>query len=297
MTDLAETQTDLHARQNEQPTKRPHPLRLGSRLLSLLLFLIAVVMVSPLIWLISTSLTAPTGAFQLPPNWIPNPFTLANFQGVFDLIPFGQMALNSVIVATIATVGSLLTSVLAAYAFSRLKFRGSNIIFVGMLAALMVPGQLTIIPVFIIMKNLHLIDTLPALWLPALINVFSIFFLRQYFNSIPRDLDDAAKIDGAGHLWILFRMIVPLSLPAISALIILNFQTSWNDYFNPLIFISSPQNMTLPLGLVSLSGSEGGGPAVTVFAAITLVVIPVLVLFLAFQRNFVASVAASGIRG
>lgn len=278
------------------PRRRRRP-RIGSWIVGLVLFLIGVLMVAPLVWLISTSLTASSGAFQLPPNWIPIPFTLDNFAEVFQFVPFGQMALNSVIVAVIVTVGSLLTSILAAYAFSRLKFWGSNFMFVAMLAALMVPAQLTVIPVFIIMKQLHLIDTLAALWLPALVNVFSIFFLRQYFNSIPRDLDDAARIDGAGHLWILFRMLVPLSSPAISALVILNFQASWNDYFNPLIFISSTQNMTLPLGLVSLSSGQGGGPTVVIFAAVAMVVLPVLVLFLLFQRNFIASVAASGIRG
>lgn len=265
--------------------------------IGIVLFIIGILMIAPLVWLISTSLTAPIGAFRLPPNWVPIPFTWDNFAQVFQFIPFGRMALNSLIVATIATTGSLLTSILAAYAFSRLRFWGRNVMFVGMLAALMVPAQLTVIPVFIIMRHLHLIDTLPALWLPALINVFSIFFLRQYFNSIPRDLDDAAKIDGASHLWILFRVIVPLSSPAISALVILNFQASWNDYFNPLIFISSTKNMTLPLGLVLLSSGQGGGPTVVIFAAIAMVVLPVLVLFILFQRNFIASVAASGIRG
>jgi len=291
MDTVQEERTDV-----ARPTRR-HRWRIGAKILSLIMLLIGLVMVSPIVWLISTSLTAPSGAFQLPPNWIPNPLSFENFGRVFDLISFGQMAFNSVVVATIVTVGSLLTSILAAYAFSRLKFPGSRVLFVGMLAALMVPAQLTIIPVFIIMRNLHLVNTLTALWLPALVNVFAIFFLRQYFNSIPRDLDDAAKIDGAGHFWILFRLIVPLSSPAISALVILNFQASWNDYFNPLIFITSTENMTLPLGLVYLSGGQGGGPTVVIFAAITMVVVPVLVLFLVFQRNFVASVAASGIRG
>jgi len=295
MTHLRTTLADADL--SKVPPRRRGRFHVGFFLVSVIVFVIAVVMVAPLIWLISTSLTAPEGAFQLPPNWLPNPFSASNFGEVFILIPFWHMAANSLIVATIATVGSLLTSILAAYAFSRLTFKGSRFFFVGMLSALMVPAQLTIIPVFIIMKNLHLIDTLAALWLPALINVFAIFFLRQYFNSIPRDLDDAANIDGAGHLWILFRMIVPLSSPAISALIILNFQASWNDYFNPLIFITSTDNMTLPLGLVSLSAGQGGGPAVVVFAGITLVVLPVLILFLLFQRAFVSSVAASGIRG
>ena len=279
------------------PTRRRRRFRTGSVVLDVILLILGIVMVAPLVWLISTSLTGTSGAFHLPPNWIPLPFTLTNFSQIFPLVPFGRMALNSLTVAVISTAGSLLTSILAAYAFSRINFRGNRLIFVAMLSALMVPAQLTVIPVFILMRNLHLVNTLASLWLPALVNVFAIFFLRQYFSSIPRELDEAARIDGAGHLWILFRMIVPLSSPAISALIILNFQTSWNDYFNPLIFLSSPNRMTLPIGLVLLQSGQGGGPAVVVFAAITLVVLPVLILFLVFQRNFVASIAASGIRG
>lgn len=271
--------------------------RTGSLLLDVVLLLLGLLMVSPLVWLISTSLTQANSAFSLPPTWLPLPFTVDNFSGVFQLIPFAQMFLNSLTVAGLSTLGALLTSVLAAYAFSRLRFRGQGFLFVAILSALMVPAQLTVIPVFILMRNLHLIDTLAALILPLLINVFDIFFLRQYFNSIPLDLDEAARLDGAGHLWILFRMLVPLSGPAIAALVILNFQAAWNDYFLPLIFLNSPQHMTLPVGLVSLQAGQGGGPAVVVFAAITLVVLPVLVLFLVFQRSFISSIASSGIRG
>ncbi len=225
------------------------------------------------------------------------PFSLQNFADVVDLIPIGQQAVNSLIVTTISVVGSLLTASLAAYAFSRIPFRGRDSIFVVLLAALMVPTQLTIIPIFIIMRKLELIDTLAALWIPALVNVFAIFFLRQYFNTIPRDLDEAARIDGAGHLRILFQILLPLAGPALSALAILGFEASWNNYFGPLIFLSSPEKMTLPVGLVSLSAGQGGGPAVVVFAGITIVVVPILIVFLFFQRQFVESVASVGIRG
>ena len=279
------------------PARRRRRIRTGSVILDIVLVVLGLVMISPIVWLITTSLTSANDAFQLPPTWIPLPFTLQNFADIFPLVPFAQQALNSVIVATLSTAGALLTSILAAYAFSRLRFRGRGVLFVAILSALMVPVQLTVIPVFIMMRTVHLTDTLAALILPALVNVFDIFFLRQYFNSIPLDLDEAARIDGAGHLWILFRMLVPLSGPAIAALVILNFQAAWNDYFGPLIFLSSPQHMTLPIGLVSLQGTQGGGPAVVVFAAITLVVLPVLALFLVFQRSFVASIASSGIRG
>lgn len=291
--------TDTSAGGGPKIAPLPHRRRwsTGSIVLDVVLLVLGVVMVAPLVWLMSTSLTNATDAFGLPPNWLPVHWTVSNFAQIFPLVPFAHMALNSLLVGVISTAGSLSTSILAAYGFSRLRFRGQNVIFVGLLSALMVPAQLTVIPVFIIMRNLHLINTLTALWLPALVNVFAIFFLRQYFNSIPRELDEAARIDGAGHLWILFRIIVPLSGPAISALIIPNFQASWNDYFNPLIFLSSPDKMTLPIGLVTLQSGQGGGPAAVVFAAITLVVLPVLILFLVFQRNFVASIAASGIRG
>ncbi len=253
-------------------------------------------MVAPLVWLVVESVTAENAAFSLPPNWVPHPFTLDNFRGVPDLIPFGRMALNSLQVAVLSTVGSLLVSVLAAYAFSRLHFRGRDTVFLVMIGALMVPVQMTVIPVFVLMRNLGLVDQLPSLWLPALINVFSIFFLRQYFNTIPREFDEAAILDGAGHLWILFRVIVPLSGPALAAMSILAFELSWNNYFGPLIFLSSPEHMTLPIGLVSLQAGQGGS-SVVVFAAITAVVVPVLVVFLAFQRSFVASIASSGLRG
>jgi multiple sugar transport system permease protein len=289
--------TLLDAKASQDRPARRRPLRLGRVVVSLILFVVGVLMIAPLVWLISTSLTEPREAFQLPPSWLPIPFSLQNFTDVFDLVPLAQMALNSLVVSLISVAGSLFTASLAAYAFSRLPFRGRNSLFVVLLAALMVPTQLTIIPIFILMRRLNLIDNLAALWLPALVNVFAIFFLRQYFNTIPRDLDEAARIDGAGHLRILFQIMIPLAGPALSALAILGFESSWNNYFGPLIFLTSPENMTLPIGLVSLSAGQGGGPAVVVFAGITVVVLPMLIVFLAFQRAFVESVASVGIRG
>ncbi|SEQ87755.1 carbohydrate ABC transporter permease [Microlunatus flavus] len=279
------------------PEHRRRPFRVGRLVKSLLLLVLGVLMLAPLVWLISTSLIEPSEAFQLPPAWIPHPFSLQNFRDVVDLIPIARMALNSLVVTLISVGGSLLVASLAAYAFSRLPFPGREPLFVLLLAALMVPVQLTVIPIFILMRRLQLIDHLASLWLPALINVFAIFFLRQYFNTIPRDLDEAARIDGAGHFRVLFQILVPLAGPALSALTILGFEASWNNYFGPLIFLSTPENMTLPIGLVSLSAGQGGGPAAVVFAGITLVVAPVLIVFLVFQRAFVESVASVGIRG
>ncbi|TSD95718.1 carbohydrate ABC transporter permease [Skermania sp. ID1734] len=269
--------------------------RLRSNLVSLVMAVVALIMVAPLVWLVVQSVLPEDDALTVPPNWIPKPFTTANYTAITGLIPFGRMALNSLVVAVISTAGSLAVSVTAAYAFSRVNFRGRNPIFALLLTALMVPAQMTVIPVFILMRFLGLFDNLAALWLPALINVFAIFFFRQYFNSIPRDLDEAATIDGAGHLWILFRLLIPLSGPALAAMTILVFEMSWNNYFGPLIFLSSPEHMTLPIGLVTLQHGQNGA-TVVVFAAITAVVIPVLVVFLIFQRSFVASIAAVGLR-
>jgi len=260
------------------------------------LFLVGALMLAPLVWMIAESFTKEGKALRLPPNWYPNPFTVDNYRNISGLIPFGRMALNSLIVAVIATSGSMLVSVIAAYGFSRLRFPGRDVIFLAMLGAMMIPGQMTLVPVFVLLRNLHLIDSLPALWLPALINVFAIFFFRQYFNTIPRELDEAARIDGAGDVWILFRVILPLAGPALAAMSILSFEASWNSYLGPLIFIRSEEHMTLPLGLTALNSGQGGS-SVIVFAAITAVVVPVLVVFLVFQRAFVASIASVGIRG
>lgn len=270
--------------------------RFGTWVLTAILVVFGAIMLAPLAWLMSESFTQEKSAFYLPPSWIPRDFSTENFSAMAELIPFGRMFLNSVIVSVTATAGALLVSVMAAYAFSRLRFRGRDRMFALMLAALMVPMQMTIIPVFFLMRNLGLVDTLGSLILPALINVFAIFFFRQYFNSIPRELDEAATLDGAGHGWILFRMLVPLSGPAIAAMTILTFEATWNNYFGPLIFIRSEERMTLPLGLVTLQAGQSGS-SVVVFAAITAVVVPALVVFLLFQRAFIASVATAGVRG
>lgn len=265
-------------------------------LVNVVLVAAALLMIAPLVWLIVTSVLPTELSFRLPPHWIPYPFTLRNFAAVPGLIPFLQMAWNSLKIAVIVTAGALVTSSLAGYAFARLNFRGRQPIFLILLAALMVPPQLIVIPVFILMRWLHLIDTTMAVYLPGLVNVFGIFFLRQYFLTIPRELDEAAIIDGAGHVRILFRIILPLSGPALSALAVFVFEASWNNFFWPYIFLSSPNKMTLPVGLVSLQSTTGGGPTVVVFAAITLVVVPILVLFLLFQRKLIASIAATGLR-
>lgn len=292
------TDGDLLARTDRGlPKTSRRRYRPSEVVITILLVLFGVLMISPLVWLIVTALTPADQAFVAPPKWLPIPFTMENFGGAFEFMPIGQQFINSVIVAAISTAGSLLVSVLAAYGFARIRFRGSGVLLVVLLSALMVPPQLLIIPVFIGMREVQLVDSLPSIWLPALINVFQIFFLTQYFRTIPRDLDEAARLDGASHGWILFRLLVPLSSPALAALAILGLELSWNNYLGPLIFLHSPENMTLPLGLVVLQNGFGAAPTAVVFAAVTLVVLPVLIVFLFFQRQFVESVASTGLKG
>jgi multiple sugar transport system permease protein len=221
---------------------------------------------------------------------------LSPFGRVSDLIPIATMAWNSVKITTLITAGALTTGVLAAYAFSRMRFRGSGPLFLLFLSGLMIPTQITVIPVFILMRELSLVDTHAAVYLPAMVSALGIFLLRQYFSTIPYELDEAARMDGAGHLTILRRVILPLGAPAISALGIFLFQTYWNDFFWPNVFLSSSEKLTLPLGLASLQGAHGEGEAAVIFAAITLVVLPLLLIFLVFQRTLVDSIASTGLK-
>ncbi len=271
--------------------------RAGNTALNLLLVLLALVMLAPFYWVVVTAFLSSDDAFSLPPKWIPSAITVTNFRDVFNLIPFGRMAFNSIKIATIITLGSLVTSTLAAYAFARLRFPGRDVVFVVLLAALMVPQQVTVIPTFILIRELGLLDRPEAVYLPALINVLGIFLLRQFFLSIPRDLEDSARLDGAGHVRILWQIIVPLSGPALSALGIFVFQTAWNDFYWPNLFLSSQDKMTLPVGLVSLQGPYANGPVLVLFAALAMIVVPVLVLFTFTQRALTESIALTGIRG
>lgn len=271
--------------------------RLGGWGLNGILAVLGLLMLAPFYWVFITSILTTEDAFNLPPVWFPSTVTFDNYRQVFDLIPFWKMVLNSLKISGIITLGAVTTSTLAAYAFARLRFPGRNLLFIVLLSALMVPQQVTVIPTFILIRNLGLLDTHEAVYLPATINVFGVFLLRQFFLSIPRELEDSARLDGAGHLRILLQIIIPLSGPALSALAIFVFQAAWNDFFWPNLFLTSPEKMTLPLGLVSLKGQYGGGSAVALFAATSMVAIPILVLFSFTQRYLTESIATTGMKG
>lgn len=264
--------------------------------LNFIMIVICAVMILPFYWVIITAFVPQMSAFGKPPNWFPTEWTLENVRRVFDTVPFWRQFFNSIKVSVIITVGSVTTSTMAAYAFARLQFPGRNLLFILLLAALMVPGQVTVIPTFILMRYLGLMNTHEALWIPGLISVFGIFLLRQFFLRTPRDLEEAAKLDGAGYLRIMFQIALPLAAPAIAALAVLNFQAAWNDFFAPNLFLTTPDKFTLPVGLVALRGMFGGTPT-TIFAGVTIVLIPVLIVYLLAQRQLTESIALTGIRG
>lgn len=260
-----------------------------------ILVVLGVLILAPFLWLFITSVVPEDRAFTLPPDWIPARLDWTNYRQVFELIPFGGQVMNSVQVTAIVVVGSLLISSMAAYAFARLRFPGREPLFVVFLAAMMIPIQVLTIPTYIMMRYTRLLDTSAALWLPGLIQVFSIFLLRQHFRSIPREVEEAARIDGAGHLRTLFQIFLPMSAPVLSALAIFIAQTYWNDFFAPSVFLISDSKMTIPVGLVSLQNQFGSSPTVVIFAGVTLVVLPLLALFAVVQSKLTQGVALTGI--
>jgi multiple sugar transport system permease protein len=270
--------------------------RLAKGFVIALVIAIGLLGLAPLYWMVVTSLETSSEALNTPPDWFPTHLTVANFKIALQSAPLVQMFFNSLEVTAIIVVGSLIIGSAAAYGFSRIRPRGSRVLFAILLAGIMIPAQVAVVPIFVVMRDLHLIDQLASVYLPALINVVVIFLLSQYIISIPREIDEAASIDGAGHFTIWFRIILPLTRPALAAAAVFIGQTYWNDFFWPSVFLSTPSKMTLPVGLVELQSQTGGGESVTVvFAAIVLVVLPVMILLLVCQRYLVRGISlASG---
>ncbi|MFN8489635.1 MAG: carbohydrate ABC transporter permease [Caldilineaceae bacterium] len=258
----------------------------------------AVLMMLPFLWMFSTSLRPIQESFKLPPAWFPTEFHFETYTAVFQSsVPIVQFAMNSVKVTFFVTLGQLITCSMAGYAFARLRFPFRNTLFLLLLASLMVPGQVTIIPVFIIMKQLGLIDNHLSIILPFLTSAFGVFLLRQYFLTLPQDLIDAAKIDGAGPWTTFLRVALPLAGPSLAALTIITFNNTWNNYFYPLIFLNTWEKMTLPLGITALRGYLSSNSASVVMAAVSLAILPVLIIFLVAQRWFIAGITRTGIKG
>jgi multiple sugar transport system permease protein len=257
-----------------------------------------IVMLLPFLWMFSTSLRPVQESFKLPPAWLPTQWNIDTYMAVFrSSVPILDFAWNSVKVTFSVTAGQLITCSMAGFAFARLRFPFRNLLFVLLLASLMVPGQVTIIPVFIIMRRLGLVDNHLSIILPFLTSAFGVFLLRQFFLTLPQELIDAAKIDGANFWTIYLRVALPLSGPALAALTILTFNGTWNNYFYPLIFLNTWEKMTLPLGITALRGYLASNSASVIMAAVSLAIFPVLLIFLVAQSWFIEGVTRSGIKG
>lgn len=249
----------------------------------------------PVVWTLSTSLRSPAESFTLPPQLIPTNPDLTSYLLVFEQIKMGLLIINSALVTGIIAVGQMLTAALAGYAFARLEFRGRSLWFSLVLATMMVPVQITIVPVFMIIRGMGLSDTLLALILPAIPTAFGTFLMRQYFLGLPAELGEAAALDGAGP-WRTFRSVyAPLAIPGMAIVGILAFNFHWNEFFRPLIFAISEENFTLPLGLVSLQGNLGTGSISVVLAGVVLSMIPALVVFLFGQRPLREGLTTGGV--
>jgi multiple sugar transport system permease protein len=274
-----------------RPVFRPShiPLHLG-------LILGSVLMLLPFAWMLSTSLKSPAQVFTYPPVWIPHPVAWSNYAEAIAALPFGRFYLNSLIVTASVTVLQLLISSLAAFAFARLRFRGREALFLLYLATLMIPFQVTMIPNFILVRWLGWYDTFQALILPTAFSAFSTFLLRQYFLGLPRDLDEAARIDGASSLRIWWSIILPLSGPALAALAIFVALNSWNDFLWPLIVTNSDQMRTLPVGLSTFQGQYKVEWHL-LMAGSVIAMLPVLLLYTVAQRWFIRGIAMTGMGG
>lgn len=270
--------------------------RLGGRgSLYALLIVGAVVMLLPFVWMVSASLKPQPEIFRYPNELLPREPTLAAYGDVWERIPFARFFLNSVVFAGGVTIISLFLDSLAAYALARLQFRGREVFFWVVLIVLMVPFQITLIPLFLTVFGLGWLDTFPGLIVPRATNAFGIFMLRQFFLSLPRDFDDAARIDGASEFRIYWQIALPLSLPALATLGVFHYMYNWNDLLWPLIITTTTEMRTLPAGLTLFMGSHVIEHAV-LMAGATISLIPLAVAFLVAQRYFVRGVVMSGLK-
>lgn len=261
----------------------------------LVLIVGALMMVLPFLWMLATALKAPGSVLTVPPQVIPRDPTLESFRVVFEVVPLGRMVLNSVVVTTVTVVAQILTSSLAAYAFSRMRWGGRDALFTVYLATLMIPSQVTITPLFVLMSKLGWTDTYQGLILPGVVSAFGTFLLRQAMLNIPREYEDAAFLDGANH-WQVYRSIVmPMIRPAVAVMAVLATMASWNDFLWPLFVTNDADLMTLPVGLSLLQGEHTTDWNLMMAGAV-ISVVPIILVFLAAQRTFINGMLQSGLK-
>jgi ABC-type glycerol-3-phosphate transport system permease component len=274
-------------------------LRPGNVIAHLVLFGGSLLMLTPFFWLISSSLKAPHQIYVFPPQWVPDPVHWSNYVEVFQVVPIFRYLTNTLIITIFATTGVVLSSSLAAYSFARLRFRGRDLVFGAVLATLMLPFAATMIPVYLLFTNLGWVGTFLPLIVPAWFGgPITIFLLRQFFRTIPMELEDAARIDGAGRPRIFLTIILPLARPALTVVTVLALLFNWNDFLAPLIYLQRRDLYTLALGLNALRFFEGGLDYTHyVMVMATMMVVPVIIMYFLAQRAFVEGIVLTGIKG
>jgi multiple sugar transport system permease protein len=258
---------------------------------------ILVVYMIPIMWILSTSFKTDKNLLD-PKQILPNPVTLSHYVKLFELVPdFWQITLNTLTVAVLCTVGQLLSCSLAGYALARFHFPGRNIIFFALLVTLMVPGHVTLIPVYVMFRELHLINTLQAMFIPAFFgNAFATFFFRQFFKGIPKELEEAAYIDGASRLRTFRSVILPISLPPFLSLGLLSFVGAWNGFFIPTIYLQTREVWVLTQGLRSLIGRDNARWG-EILAGVVMVSLPIVIIYFIVQKYFTEGIAFTGLKG
>lgn len=260
------------------------------------LLAIGLIMAMPVFWMLSAAFKYESEIFDMPIQWIPNYLYLDNFKFILTEFPYIDWYFNTIKITIFIVVATIFVSSLAAYAFSRLEFKGKNLIFAIYIATLMIPLEVRIIPQFLFFKELHLIDTHTAIVLPWLFNGFAIFLLRQFFMSIPFELTESAQIDGCSEFRIFLQIILPLAKPAVMALTILSFTWSWNSYMPPLIYINSIDKQMISVGITTLKEQYVDNFGAQMAGA-SLALIPVIIVYIAVQKQFVEGIALTGIKG
>lgn len=276
---------------------KPGTSRVGTIILHILLTIGAFTMIFPFLWMILTSFKDLSQAFLIPPKWIPDPWVWENYPNSLRALPFGRAYFNSFYISAITVSSTLITASMAAYAFAKIRFPGHELVFLLFLATMMVPSQVTIIPLFLIMQQLGWVDTHLSIIVPGMLfNAFAVFLLRQFVRGIPKELEEAAIVDGANRWRTYWQIILPLLVPALSALGIFLFLGSWNNFFYPLIFLSDPNLFTVPLMLNQFRG-QYTVDWTWLMAGSAIAVIPVLVVYLIGQRKIIEGITLTGLTG
>lgn len=272
-------------------------LRLSTVLLHIVLLIGACIMALPFVWMLLSSLKDLSQVFIVPPKWIPDPFVWSNFKTSLTALPFGRAYFNSFYINIIVVASQLFTCSMAAYAFAKIRFPFREPLFVLFLATMMVPGQVTIIPLYLMMKSIGWLDSHLSIIVPAaLFNAFGVFLLRQFFRGIPKEMEEAAIVDGANRWTIYARIMLPLVKPALSALGIFTFLGMWNSFFYPLIFLNTPEKFTVPM-MLNLYRGMYSTDWTLMMAGASIALIPVLIVYIIGQRYIIEGVTLSGIKG